>query len=311
MAKLRGPLMSQNASGTIGPRMTFSNRKSGAQVRIQNAQKDKKSLSQLSNRGLYNIAVARWNSYTQGEKNAYILVAKNLKMSGYNFFLKKALENPLVYLGLACYLPFNESKGDILYDYSKNNNNFLLKPSYPSNCATRIKSYNKNNGNALNFDGIDDYAVSNVMSFDLNSGDFTVSFWIKPIVHVNNLWGGILLGTIYSSGFLLTPTRFLTTDPVVRAYSFPPIYNQWQNIVVTHTKSIKTFKFYRNGVKLINDGVYTGNLPVSNKIISLACRNNSAIPPVVSLKMDNVIILNRVISISEISDLYNSFLKNT
>ena len=68
MAKLVAPLFSLNASGSIGEALTFSNRRSGAQVRFQKKQKDKRSDDQLSQRELFKTARDWWHTLTPAEQ---------------------------------------------------------------------------------------------------------------------------------------------------------------------------------------------------------------------------------------------------
>jgi len=58
------PLFSISASGSVGPRLTFSQRKSGPQVRIQKAQLDALSVPQLLERSYFVEAYEHWNTLT-------------------------------------------------------------------------------------------------------------------------------------------------------------------------------------------------------------------------------------------------------
>ncbi len=91
MAKITGPLGSITASGLIGPRLTFSNRKSGQQVRFQRSQKDFNSAGRAVVRSNYGQAVGAWGLLTNEEKHVWNLKAKSnhLKMSGWNLFMKE------------------------------------------------------------------------------------------------------------------------------------------------------------------------------------------------------------------------------
>jgi len=69
MAKIKGPLMSVSAQGTIGERLTFSERKSGQQVRFQKAQIIKDvGYKQLDNQALYRLIYSYWSSFSDSEK---------------------------------------------------------------------------------------------------------------------------------------------------------------------------------------------------------------------------------------------------
>lgn len=95
MAKLTGPLMSQNASGSIGARLTFSRRKTGQQARFQRAQKDKKSVGQLRNREVYFEAVGDWQALPVAEKEIYNKKAVGRGLTGFNLFVKDYYKNSM------------------------------------------------------------------------------------------------------------------------------------------------------------------------------------------------------------------------
>lgn len=68
MAKLKGPLLSNTASGTFGPRLTFSRRTSGQQVRTQHAQVDYENTKRKIVRDAFRYAIILWNSMPANEK---------------------------------------------------------------------------------------------------------------------------------------------------------------------------------------------------------------------------------------------------
>lgn len=68
MAKVKGPLLSESASGSIGPRLTFSKRASGSQVRYQKAQTDYENAARKVIRDNYRAALVLWNSMPCAER---------------------------------------------------------------------------------------------------------------------------------------------------------------------------------------------------------------------------------------------------
>ena len=62
MAKIKGPLLSEAAHGSIGPRLTFSQRASGQQARIQGKNRDANTATQQTQRALFLEAIGKWNS---------------------------------------------------------------------------------------------------------------------------------------------------------------------------------------------------------------------------------------------------------
>ena len=71
MAKLTGPLYSQEASGSFGPRLTFSQRKSGQQVRFQRAQPDVTTSGRTVQRNYFIEAYGKWNTLSGAEQQQW------------------------------------------------------------------------------------------------------------------------------------------------------------------------------------------------------------------------------------------------
>ena len=89
MAKVKGPLFSLNASGSVGDLMTFSARISGPQVRYQKKQKDVITGARTEQREFFKEAVEAWNALSEEEKEEYNERAKPLALTGYNLFISE------------------------------------------------------------------------------------------------------------------------------------------------------------------------------------------------------------------------------
>ena len=76
MAKIILPLLSENASGSIGPELTFSQRKTGQQVRFQRKQKDVITPARTAQRAKFLQGLLLWNSLTETEKGYWKTVEK-------------------------------------------------------------------------------------------------------------------------------------------------------------------------------------------------------------------------------------------
>jgi len=68
MAKLVGPLFSLDAHGSVGRAITFSERRSGPQVRFQKKQVDTATPTRLTQRGYFSKAVDWWHKLTPSEQ---------------------------------------------------------------------------------------------------------------------------------------------------------------------------------------------------------------------------------------------------
>ena len=93
MAKIRGPLLSHEARGTIAEKLTFSVRSSGQQVRFQRKQKDVITASRESQREIYSDSVLAWNALSEEEKSYYIEEAEPYEFTGYNLFMRLFLSD--------------------------------------------------------------------------------------------------------------------------------------------------------------------------------------------------------------------------
>lgn len=71
MAKIKGPLFSISASGSLGPRLIYQKRTTGSQVRFQKAQADVLTDDRTIERGYYTEAVAHWNTLTTGQQQEW------------------------------------------------------------------------------------------------------------------------------------------------------------------------------------------------------------------------------------------------
>lgn len=71
MVKLINPLLSAEASGMIGPRLTYSKKASGQQVRIQKAQADVVTAGRTTQRDYFIEAYGKWNSLTDEQQQQW------------------------------------------------------------------------------------------------------------------------------------------------------------------------------------------------------------------------------------------------
>ena len=76
MAKITGPLLSQEAQGSVSPCFTFSNRKTGQQVRWQNKQKDRVTPDRTVQRQKFSLGLDLWRSLPDNEKNYWDILLK-------------------------------------------------------------------------------------------------------------------------------------------------------------------------------------------------------------------------------------------
>lgn len=86
--KVNGPCFSLKASGSIGPRLTFSQRKTGQQARFQRPNKDANSVDQNEQREIYKAAVTAWRGLSAAGKKVWNDQAIGRCLTGWNLFMQ-------------------------------------------------------------------------------------------------------------------------------------------------------------------------------------------------------------------------------
>ena len=260
MVKTTSPLMSMEARGSIAKFLTFSERKSGSQVRWQKKQKNiQNKYKQTDVRSLYRLIYAKWLSLTEDEKNTYRNIARRSKkpLSGWNYFVRICTADPYTMLGLVIYYTFNRTGFNTINDLSGNGLNASLLPVYPSNCPQPVDSSQKKLHNALSFDSVDDE-----LEIDYNSKlDFTTEFSCSFLIYIKDFatngpsifFRGFTPVIIpYSISFKNSVKKFVV-DTLIGAGDksvFCPIetpLNQWVKCLITFKKP--NVYFYIDGKK--------------------------------------------------------------
>ncbi len=103
MAKVKNPLLSLSASGTIGNIVTYAKRKFNQVVSIKLTRKDSNSSLQQVLRQVFIEGTAAWNLLTDPQKLQYEEDAKSLVMTGYNLFIQEYINENYGVLPVARY----------------------------------------------------------------------------------------------------------------------------------------------------------------------------------------------------------------
>lgn len=93
MTKIKYPLHSLSASGSICQKITFSVRDSGQQVRWQKKQLNIVTEARLEARSAYSNAVIAWRLLSDSEKQSWKDQALKIKLTGYNLFVQDYIYN--------------------------------------------------------------------------------------------------------------------------------------------------------------------------------------------------------------------------
>jgi hypothetical protein len=98
MAKVKGPLMSLSATGTIAGSVTFSNWKGIPTARIKSAPTNPNTAGQQAQRTTFSNAVASWKAQDAGDQETWTNRAKalGLKMSGFNLYTREYIKQGVV-----------------------------------------------------------------------------------------------------------------------------------------------------------------------------------------------------------------------
>jgi len=91
MAKVTGPLFSVAAKGAIGEGICFTGSMGGARVILNPTHKDAYSALQSVQRSSFITGKSMWKALSVASKAYYNGLAADLKMTGYNFYIKKVL----------------------------------------------------------------------------------------------------------------------------------------------------------------------------------------------------------------------------
>jgi hypothetical protein len=212
--------------------------------------------------------------------------------------------------GLMAHYTFDEGNGTITADTSGNGNIGTLK-------TVNWVGGKVGNG-ALNFDGIASHYVQIAPAPTLNiNGAVTVSAWIKPTITpkaattifskgaANNLASAeqYILKTLGSGKLSFEVSNGTALLSVGASSGVIPQANTWYYVVGTYNGT-DTVRLYINGV-LSSTAVKAGfgNLnPTPNSFIGIGSDNS--LRPWNGL-IDDVLVYNRDLSLSEINDIYN------
>jgi len=316
MVRVKAPLMSIGAQKQLGKALIYKQKGSRSFVTGYNKPGGQNpspaSPSQLDQRMLYNLIIAHWQNFSDVEKAVWNddPRKKSLNISGWNLFLREALRDSLTHLGLAGYWSLNKIVGGKFLDISGNENDGVLKPSYPSNAPILVDSLYTKLGKAGSFDGIDDYVnCGNDLSLNLVN-DFTLTVWInKP--SFRGTYEQIIAKTDAGGqgGWEFGISRdyiYISSGPITKRGGIISL-NTWYYIVVVHDHSAETVKFYLNGAKSGAIGTSITFPAASDSSINVGIGRAADRPNYQFLgTIDDVKVYNRALSAEEIAKHYKS-----
>ena len=201
MAKIKAPLFSLDAAGTLDKNITYKKKLQDniAQKYSQPGSKNpfESSPRQKDQRSIIRLITIHWQCMPNLEKLDWDNAAKTarFKGTGYHYFLHMAQQDLTKYLGLVGYWSMNYNVGDKIPDLSGNGNHGILSPIYPCDCPTLVDSFDKKHGKALCSNGASNYLnILQSSSLTLNDTDgLTYIMWFKtlsdlPSINYSNVW---------------------------------------------------------------------------------------------------------------------------
>ena len=184
MAKIKAPLFSLDASGTLDKTITYRNKPQNNTASKYAKPGDKNpfesSPRQKDQRSIIGLITACWQCKTSLDQLAWNNAAKDarFKGTGYHYFLHMAQSDLTTYLGLVGFWSMNYNIGDKIPDLSGNGNHGTLMPIYPCDCPQPVDSFNKKHGKALKFNGTTNYITSSDNTFS-GTGPFTIELYFN------------------------------------------------------------------------------------------------------------------------------------
>jgi len=164
MPKVTGPLGSLSASGSVGDILTFSQRKSGQQVRFQRKQKDVLTAGRIAHRAEYSAGVSLWNNLTSAQKLWFKTAVRGIAMTPFSLFIKNYLLDKFlkIWTGVTGqnYCCALTSDGTYIYAGLNTTPAYVVKinPSTMATVSTWSGAGGQDSCRALTFDGTYIYA---------------------------------------------------------------------------------------------------------------------------------------------------------
>lgn len=166
MSKLKNPLLSFGAKGTLGSALTFQETPPGPLVRTKPLPAYRRTLLQQYQRWDYEDAIYYWETLSTAQKSVYRATASRLHLPIFAAFMRYYLRN---LPDIEARYRLDEVHGTVAYDSSKQNLNGVRIGAQPTSGFI---------GGAYKFDGLDDTVKLGATLFDTLT-DGTVEILIK------------------------------------------------------------------------------------------------------------------------------------
>lgn len=237
MVKLKQPIISLGASGTLADSLTFQRLRTQDIVRKKPIPTDRRTLEQVYQRWDYQDYAAMWSALSAAEKRSYQSQGVRYHLTGYAFWMRTMLRS---LSDVAGRWRLDEQTGSLARDSSKNSNDGVISGA---------SSVDGVIGHARSFDGIDDkITIVDTESLHLDD-EITIECFITPqvmtggsatrIICAKESWHWCLRIQRDLSNLAFN-VRTLTLLPIVwwnnaltagRTYHVAGVYNR-QNVII-------------------------------------------------------------------------------
>lgn len=310
MAKIKGPLFSLGAHGSLSKTLSYSRRRSGDQCRRYNKPTVPATPAQHAQRRLTEFLVAHWQNMSAGDRATWEANAKasGLNLSGYHYFLRTAQRDLYTHHGLCGYWHCNKIIGGKVLDLSGNGNHGTLQPDYPSNAPTLVNSRTLKMGKALSYDGINEHVNCGSNKILEITGALTIEALIYP-VNIETTHRNILAKTTNESYririeydtkklLMLINDGGWTAVRSTKAIS----ENAWSLVEGVFVPTEQKIYFYINGK--LDSSPDIGKSSIQQNAGDLLIGEYGTIGESFSGIMDEVCLYNRTLSAAEIATRY-------
>ena len=317
MAKLQSPLLSIDAHGSMGKTLTYSSRYTGPQVRAYHKPNKPITSNQYTQRRITEFLVAHWKGMPTAERDSWNNASKEygLNIPGYMYFLRQSHKDLYGVEGLCLFWSFNKIVGTQVLDYSGRSIEGNLGPSYPANAPLPVDSKLVKFNKALQFDGSDDYCIASSHVFPgINTPKVAIETWIYPttlgarvyefsvdpiVFYING--NGALDVFLYTTGdvriSLASAVGYISTG-------------KWWHTILTYEDNNAALIINGEVVDTVTD--VSGPIRTANRQLHVGGRTGGGGGyKFFTGKIDEVRILNRIITPTEAKFLYHYGLKES
>jgi len=311
--KIRGPLLSNNAHGSIGNVLTFSKRKTHQHARNKQGAYKKITNKQVEWRLLMDLVSLKWNSLSQGEKDEYRSLGSKAdnNITGFQYLAHVGMVMPTDYLDVSCFAPLQRFvTNTTATDFSQLNSHFNTNNKSSSTVNIVTFDTRKIRWRMNKLDKSFYLRSPGEYDLELTRDNFSISFLSKRKAYIENTdvvynidWAEAGKGfaiSLHETG-LSFYTRWGGASYRLNFYNIPNIDNNF--FFFTFVSEDAKLKLYVNGI--LFDSQDAGAFD------PCASKSTFIMPTTGSIEnrdhfISNMLILKRKLSASECMFLYKS-----